>query len=257
MSRAVRTLGVTLGTLLTLSAATLGSLYLWMSHTPQQRLPLPETLIALDSAQGTQLLAESSARADYDALLPYLQTQNKRSWCGVASAVTALNALRGSAALSQGQLFNACANRTRHWLRVSYTGMPLDSLGALLACHGAQMRVRRPDQSSMEQFRHELSTNLQNSGDFVLVNYQRAALGQEKTGHISPLGAYHAASDRWLILDVATYKYPPVWASTEALWNGMQAVDTETGQPRGYVIVSQTVPGSAPTTLVRDPSDPR
>jgi hypothetical protein len=45
----------------------------------------------------------------------------------------------------------------------------------------------------------------------MLVNYERAALGQAKTGHISPIAAYNAKADRLLVLDVATYKYPPVW----------------------------------------------
>ena len=51
------------------------------------------------------------------------------------------------------------------------------------------------------------------------MNYLRKAIGQERGGHISPLAAYDAKSDRFLILDVARYKYPPVWvkASTCSL----------------------------------------
>jgi hypothetical protein len=44
----------------------------------------------------------------------------------------------------------------------------------------------------------------------VIVNYLRKAIGQEKGGHISPLAAYDAETDRFLILDVSRYKYPPV-----------------------------------------------
>ena len=32
----------------------------------------------------------------------------------------------------------------------------------------------------------------------------------------SPLGAYDEKADRFLILDVARYKYPPVWVTAEA-----------------------------------------
>jgi hypothetical protein len=52
------------------------------------------------------------------------------------------------------------------------------------------------------------------------VNYQRGALGQKESGHISPLAAYNAASDRFLILDVAAYKYPPVWVICAGFMGG-------------------------------------
>ena len=49
---------------------------------------------------------------------------------------------------------------------------------------------------------------------YVIVNYLRRTLGQERGGHISPLAAYDADADRFLILDVSRYKYPPVWVKT-------------------------------------------
>ena len=51
-------------------------------------------------------------------------------------------------------------------------------------------------------------------GHFVIVNYLRKALGEQTGGHISPLAAYDGKADRFLILDVARYKYPPVWVKT-------------------------------------------
>jgi Phytochelatin synthase len=71
----------------------------------------------------------------------------------------------------------------------------------------------------------------------MLVNYERAALSQDKTGHISPIAAYNAKTDRLLILDVATYKYPSVWVSTEALWKAMNTVDSASGRSRGFAVV--------------------
>ena len=52
---------------------------------------------------------------------------------------------------------------------------------------------------------------------YVLVNYLRRAIGQERGGHISPLAAYDADTDRFLILDVSRYKYPPVWVGAAEL----------------------------------------
>lgn len=57
----------------------------------------------------------------------------------------------------------------------------------------------------------------------MLVNYRRSALNQPGGGHISPIAAYHQKSDRFLILDVAAYKYPPTWVSTKELWNGINS----------------------------------
>lgn len=215
------------------------ALYGWISHPKPQRLPLPPTLIALDSAGGEQLLAESAARHDYDALLPNFQAQEKISWCGVASGVTVLNTLQPVAPLRQEEFFNDCAGAWWRQLQVSFGGMPLALFTRLVTCHDVAAEAVHADQSSLERFRTEIAANLETSVDFVVVNYDRAALGQGEGGHISPLGAYHAGSDRFLVLDVAGYKYPPVWVTAEDLWRAMDSVDSETGQRRGYVLIRQ------------------
>jgi hypothetical protein len=65
-------------------------------------------------------------------------------------------------------------------------------------------------------------------------------IGQEKFGHISPLAAYDADSDRFLILDVSRYKYPPVWVETSALFAAMNTIDKDNdSKSRGFVIVGR------------------
>ncbi|MDJ1182141.1 phytochelatin synthase family protein [Roseofilum sp. BLCC_M143] len=71
-----------------------------------------------------------------------------------------------------------------------------------------------------------------------MVNYLRKSIDQERGGHISPVAAYHEESDRFLILDVARYKYPPVWVTAEDLWNSTRTVDSVSGKTRGLVLVS-------------------
>ena len=40
------------------------------------------------------------------------------------------------------------------------------------------------------------------------------------------------------MLDVASYKYPPVWVQTEDLWKGISTVaNKKTGRTRGVVVV--------------------
>jgi Phytochelatin synthase len=74
----------------------------------------------------------------------------------------------------------------------------------------------------------------------VIVNYLRKAIGQEKFGHISPLAAYDAEADRFLILDVARYKYPPVWVTAGDLFNAMNTTDSDNeNRTRGFVLVSR------------------
>ena len=78
---------------------------------------------------------------------------------------------------------------------------------------------------------------------FVIVNYYRKALGQEWGGHISPLAAYDEKQDKFLILDVARYKYPPVWVSSADLYAAMNTPDiVNSGKTRGYVLVSKKAP---------------
>jgi Phytochelatin synthase len=79
---------------------------------------------------------------------------------------------------------------------------------------------------------------LKEPNNFVLVNYLRKAMGQETGGHISPLAAYSEKTDRFLILDVSRYKYPPVWVKASDLWNSMNTVDTDSGKTRGFVVVN-------------------
>ena len=64
-------------------------------------------------------------------------------------------------------------------------------------------------------------------------------MGQEKGGHISPLAAYDIESDRFLILDVARYKYPPVWVTTADLFAAMKTTDSDNeNKTRGFVLVT-------------------
>src|SRR5258707_6033960 len=82
-----------------------------------QLQPLPSQLIALDSDEGQRLLLESTARKAYFPLAAQFVTQKSQAFCGVASAVMALNAMPLQApvapdfapfrAFTQDNVFNA------------------------------------------------------------------------------------------------------------------------------------------------------
>jgi len=58
------------------------------------------------------------------------------------------------------------------------------------------------------------------------------------SGHISPLGAYDGDTDKFLILDVARYKYPPVWVKAAVLFGAMNTADSDNNnRTRGYVLI--------------------
>ena len=92
-----------------------------------------------------------------------------------------------------------------------------------------------PD-DGVERFRaHVIESSTQEGASVLIVNYSRRALGQTGDGHFSPIGGYHAASDRVLVLDTARFKYPPHWVPVELLFAAMQAQDGATGQSRGWL----------------------
>jgi hypothetical protein len=117
-------------------------------------------------------------------------------------------------------------------------GLQLRQLHQILLGYGLSSTLRVVDDSlSDATIEAELAKNLATDGDFVIVNYARGALGQPGGGHLSPLGAYDAASKSFLVLDVNSNKAPWVWVPAKALIAAMRTKDTV--ENRGYVLVRE------------------
>lgn len=115
-------------------------------------------------------------------------------------------------------------------------GYQLHQFAALLDAHGVRTTtVVADDAQSDQRIRSDLINNLARNGDYVIVNYQRAAVGQTGGGHISPLGAYDAATDTVLVMDVNPVAAGWVWMPMFTLIKGMRTFDTVSN--RGYVMV--------------------
>ncbi len=232
-----------------LRSLALGLLLLSITGTQAQTLSLPQDLVAVDSLQGQELLMASTARQDYFPLSNQFITQKNGAFCGVASSVMILNALGIPApqapeygpyrTFTQENFFSPTAQTVLTGDQVSRGGMTLEQLGQLLATYPVQTKIYHQSDSSLEQFRALAQTNLKEPGNFVLINYSRKSLGQEGGGHISPLAAYNAQADRFLILDVSRYKYPPVWVKSDQLWQAMGGIDRASGKTRGFVVVQR------------------
>ena len=212
-------------------------------------LPLPDNLTGFSTRDGEVYFAESDAREAYFPLADNFLTQKTQSYCGVASIVMVLNALGLPAPVvteyAPYRTFtqdNVLSERTDAVLpreTLARQGITLDQLGGILATQPVKAEVHHASNSSVEEFRKLASAYLREPGHFVIVNYLRKAVGEQIGGHISPLAAYDGKADRFLILDVARYKYPPVWVKTADMFAAMNTPDAANdNKTRGFVLVT-------------------
>lgn len=212
-----------------------------------EQLKLPATSIGLDTPAGQQLLLESASRADYWPLAQGYETQSKPSHCGPASSVMVLNALKVPAPASathepfrqfdQDNFFSDQAEKVLSEATLSQQGATLDELAAMLGSWGTEVQVVHAAADGLPAFRQQARAALGSGRQFVIINFHRDPLNQLGGSHFSPLAAYHEASDRFLVLDVARFRYPPFWVTAEQLFSAMNTVDSVSQQTRGYLLI--------------------
>ena len=185
-------------------------------------------------------------------------TQKTQSYCGVASVVMVLNALGVPApttpdyqpyhTFTQDNLLDDMTDAVLPRAVLARQGMTLDQLGKLIALHPVALEVHHAGNFKSDAFRAAARDYLASRIILCWSNYLRKAIGQQIGGHISPLAAYDAEADRFLILDVARYKYPPVWVKASDLFDAMNTTDAvNNNQTRGYVLISKIgAPTAAP-----------
>jgi hypothetical protein len=232
-------------------AAVVASCWLVVPGTAgAETLALPGGLIGLASEEGETLLFDSDARSDYAPLSMHFVTQAHPAFCGPASIAMVLNALDlprpasdltlGLGMFDQDNIFNARAEAAKPRAEILRSGMTLDELGAVLGAYDLAVEVHHAEDSSLDEFRRTAIAVLDDADQFVLVNYLRSAIGQERGGHISPVAAYDADTDRLLVLDVSRYKYPPVWVEAAALFEAMDTPDADNAdRSRGFLVVGR------------------
>jgi Phytochelatin synthase len=225
------------------------SLCLMAGSAVADTLPLPEALINLNSDRGARLLIESEAMDAYWPLSIQFLTQKKQTYCGVATLAMVLNALGVPApetpefepfrTFTQDNVLNEQTEKILPEEILAKKGMTLDQIGELLGIYPVEADVRHAADSSLDEFRRLAMQHLGAPDRYVIVNYLRNAIGQERGGHISPLAAYDADTDRFLLLDVSRYKYPPVWVEADDLYGAMNTPDSDNeNRTRGFVLVS-------------------
>jgi len=192
----------------------------------------------------------------YWALSPYLIHQHTDASCSLATATMLLNGARAMDGRAQiGQFVSernllermADADWAREITPPDGNGLSLvglyEKMGRALALYdlsGWQVEhciIDAADAPSAGAFRAAL-TAMEAEGDRLIAgNYHLATTygDQWDVGHFSPIGAYDAARDRVLLLDVWKADYEPCWVDLMRLLTGMVPVSPVSGTPRGYL----------------------
>ena len=215
---------------------------------PSKDVALSGSYVLLTSPEGRRRLDHSRHHVDLIPLLAVFDTQERQTLCSVAAGVTVLNALpikrpidpkyAPYAFFTQTNYFDDRVNKIITRDKTLVIGQTLDQSAMVLAAHGAVTKVYHAGDTSMDAFRRIAKANLDTPDDYIVVNYRRNHVGQPPGSHFSPLGAYDDASDSFLVLDVARYKFPPVWITTADLYDAMNTFDAESGKTRGFIVVS-------------------
>lgn len=231
-----------------------------------------QELLPFSSEEGLARLTRSTATVDFPELANQFEAESNAAFCGPASAAIVLNAVKGRSTdlprdrsrLSTADLqyfpgnFDPTMPRftqdnvilkgektraqvlgepmTVNGKQIKNFGYQVRELNQMLRANGLTTRLTIVDDSKTEQdIRAELVENLKRRGDYVIVAYLRTAVGQQGFGHISPLGAYDAESDSFLVLDVNPASAGWVWMPTRTLVKGMRTFDMV--ENRGYILV--------------------
>lgn len=233
-----------------------------------------QSLLAFSSDEGMARLSRAAAKIDFPALANQFEAQSNIAFCGPTTAAIVLNALHARspdlprdrsrlrptdmAYISNGVELSVPRFTQDNVIdkgqktRSQVLGEPVMISGKLIRDGGYQLRqfdellrahnlvtraVVVDDSMSAAQIRAELIDNLSRGGDYAIVNYRREAVGQRGGGHISPLGAYDAQSDSFLVLDVNPASAGWVWMPTETLVKGMRTFDRV--ENRGYILIQE------------------
>lgn len=172
---------------------------------------------------------------DYWTLSQFYLGQRTPHGSSAATAAMAVNALRGVPAgaddviLGPGDLLQQVANQT--WItEVSDGGSDvsfaefltyLKDTMAATALSGVTIVATQPkdaEQLTLDDFRSALSVNEASGKDIMLVYFDRGVVTDAPSRpHFSAVGAYDAANDLVLILDVDRDYYVPYWVQATTL----------------------------------------
>lgn len=175
--------------------------------------------------------------------------QVNQAFCAVASSMAAMNSLRGKITLPQDPVYvpflwatqltliqNQCVKENLYdidKMEHRFWGLGLEMAATLLNCQLQDQGYKAtpysvdPSIVTANEIRSIFIHALKDENTRILINYDRGGITQGPMGHghFSPIGAYNYEKDAFLIMDVAKYKYPPVWAPISKLMGGIGSLD--------------------------------
>lgn len=208
-----------------------------------------DELIYLTDPAGMDLFENAKITAPYFKLASYLESEHILTFCGPATIAAVMNSLDVKrpvpeqlfpfALFTQDDIFTPENQAVKPYPQVEHDGLVLSQLAQFFVNLGVSAEFHHADEFDADGLRTTIKTVLADPAKRLVVNYTRKPLNQIGDGHISPVAAFDEDTDRVLILDVARYKYPPVWLTVADLYGAMNTVDSGSQQKRGIVIVSQ------------------
>jgi hypothetical protein len=222
--------------------------------TQEVEKPRPEELKYLNHSVAFDML-KSDKKSTADDFYYYQQgweAQITQSYCPIASSAAVLNSLRGHIVLPQDEIYIPYPWATQHDLLLNkcfqdtiihpqdggyprlYAGLGMGQAKQLLDCNLAGQNYDviahhiDPSTTTEDDIREGILDALLDSRARVFINYDRGGIGQGQFGHghFSPIGAYNHDFDAFLVMDVAKYKYPPVWVPNSRLFGGIATLDS-------------------------------
>lgn len=204
---------------------------------------LPDNLLNFTDKTAASLFKQD-ANTNTFKLLSHFVTQKTTTYCGVASAVMVLNSSNLSPApdtehqpyyyFNQDDFFTDEVKKIISADEVKKGGMTLAQLRQSIQAFGLDAKAYPASELDLVKFRNILVHALDHQ-QFIIANFLRTELHQQGGGHHSPLAAYDKKSDRFLLLDVARYKYPAYWVKAEDLWKAVNTMDGSLS--RGVIVV--------------------
>lgn len=221
--------------------------FLTMPETLFAVEPLPKNLINFTSPKG-QILLKINLNLNALKLISHFTSQENLGYCGPASAVMILNSTNivppvvspyaPYGYFTQDNFFNDTVKKIITPEIVKKQGMTLTELGQSLKVYGLKVQIIPANKTNLTHFRNALKNALLNN-QFIIVNFLRTALQQQGSGHHSPVVAYDVRTDRFLLLDVARFKYPSYWVKSEDLWRSVNTIaDPQKKIYRGFLIIT-------------------
>jgi len=231
-------------------------------------------LVAWNTEEGQSRLARSVHKTDFFQLANNFQPQANPLYCGIASSVIVLNAMRLNKnavpsqkpievevpkdlgggrlyypAYSQETLLDERTEPVKPRATIELKsdgeggseidpGLKLAQLKGILEAYDTQVDLHYADiesQDAVVAFREDLKAVLADSVRFLIVNFKGRTIGAPTDAHISPVAAYDEKTDSVLILDVAGYLNPWYWVPVAHLYGAMHTLDGN--HYRGYLVV--------------------